>query len=259
MRKKYHLQSALLPVCGGFCEKTWSFLEMLSTFIAEPEQEQGSRKEPETEREDPKPRADDPSLALVEFRIQQLQNRLLILQNAQEVKKKAADGAETAEEESPATCDLGDEGCDEGCELEEVQQELEELQVTKTKLEKRGKSSRSTGHQGSYEAKTPHRGIYTLPDPHLQHFKPMPTADQIIPVEHLGKMPMFTRCPSCGALICTEIQRKTSETMWLLCCVLSMVGCVAGCCLMPFFMEGLKKVCHYCPNCQAKIHIHRPL
>lgn len=34
--------------------------------------------------------------------------------------------------------------------------------------------------------------------------------------------------------------------------------CVAGCCLIPFFMDNVKDVHHQCPRCQAHIHTYRP-
>lgn len=34
--------------------------------------------------------------------------------------------------------------------------------------------------------------------------------------------------------------------------------CVAGCCLIPFFIDHLKSVQHQCPQCQAHIHTYRP-
>ncbi|TKS90071.1 Lipopolysaccharide-induced tumor necrosis factor-alpha factor -like protein [Collichthys lucidus] len=34
------------------------------------------------------------------------------------------------------------------------------------------------------------------------------------------------------------------------------IQCVAGCCLIPFFMDKLKDVRHQCPQCKAHIHTH---
>ena len=40
--------------------------------------------------------------------------------------------------------------------------------------------------------------------------------------------------------------------------VICLVGCIFGCCLIPFCMDDLKKVIHKCPNCNNILGIHDP-
>ncbi|XP_026207184.1 uncharacterized protein LOC113156321 isoform X2 [Anabas testudineus] len=236
----------------------------------EPEQEQQDESQPDTELESqqepaetPEPRSDPRPLGLIEFRIQQLHNRLLILQKMQDLRKKA--------EENSSETAVTSEDSDEGCELEEIQKELEELRVKKEELERQGESFSVTANGDQqkalstlYKSETPQGGIYMLPPASLeQRVKTTSAAEtaggQIIPVEKLGKESVVTRCPSCEQIISTEIQPKVSEAMWLLCCLFSMMGCVAGCCLIPFFMDSMKKVDHQCPFCQTNIYTYQPL
>lgn len=125
------------------------------------------------------------------------------------------------------------------------------------------KSDQQNALSTLYKIEKTHGGIYTLPPPQLNHdvtvgVKTRFSADQIIPgglcqithtlyarhafkyiqillgqwncslshgkVESLGKKSMVTRCPSCEEIVCTEIRSARSEAMWLLCCLLSMVG-----------------------------------
>ncbi|RMZ93721.1 lipopolysaccharide-induced tumor necrosis factor-alpha factor -like protein [Brachionus plicatilis] len=36
---------------------------------------------------------------------------------------------------------------------------------------------------------------------------------------------------------------------WLLSGGIALLGCIFGCCLIPFFIDACKDVEHYCPNC----------
>ncbi|XP_069547403.1 lipopolysaccharide-induced tumor necrosis factor-alpha factor homolog [Brachyistius frenatus] len=112
----------------------------------------------------------------------------------------------------------------------------------------------------------PRGGIYMLPPPQLaqvdvppeQSVKPAAAADRttdaVIPVDGLRRTAGLTRCPSCEEVIVTEVCSKVGETMWIVCCLCSMMGCVAGCCLVPFAAECLRDVHHRCPACRADVH-----
>ncbi|GAA6219931.1 lipopolysaccharide-induced tumor necrosis factor-alpha factor [Lates japonicus] len=232
---------------------------------SEPQQEQHDESEPEFNQEAPQQKKDATPLTLIKFRIQQLQNRRFLLLRMQHFKKRA--------ENDSVTC----EDSDDMCELEAIQKELEELLVKKEELENKGMSAnlRANGGQEDaqptfYKSETPLGGIYTLPPPQQtqedvtpeQSVKTTPAAetptDMITPVDSLGPMPVTTRCPHCQEVIVTETYRKVGESMFLLCCLCSMMGCVAGCCLFPFFIERLKSVHHDCPHCKAHIYTYQP-
>ncbi|XP_035001053.1 fibrous sheath CABYR-binding protein [Hippoglossus stenolepis] len=122
-----------------------------------------------------------------------------------------------------------------------------------------------------HKTEPPCEEIYTLPPPQLTQentieemsVETTPAEETpigpIVPVESLLSMQAFTRCPSCGEAVFTEIRSVVGETIWMLCCVCSMLGCVAGCCLIPFFMENVKDIHHRCPRCQAHIHTYQHL
>lgn len=206
-----------------------------------------------------------PSQATIEFRIKQLHNRRFFLLKMQHFRKREEDdGVRTTEE---MTC----EDDDKLCELEAIQKELEELLLKKeevNKQEKRFRLRANAGHQDKHFCKTetPRGGIYMLPVPHLTQeditVKTRTVAERptgpVIPVDSLGPNPEITRCPSCEEVVFTETRRTVGEATWMCCCLCALTGCVAGCCIIPFFMSRLKSVHHQCPQCRANIHTHRP-
>ncbi|XP_071319781.1 uncharacterized protein [Trachinotus anak] len=246
----------------------------LNTRVRSDPQQDESEHEPESNQGTPEPKS-PPPLELIKFRVQQLRNRRFVLLKMQHFKKKAGDGSSGHTEEM--TCE-DSEDSDEVCELEAIQKELEELLVKKEELEKKGKRCSLTatgGQQGAcppfYKTETPHGGIYLLPplQPAQEDATPeqgvrtVPAAETptgpVVPVDSLGGTPAITQCPSCKEVILTETHSTVGDTVWLLCCLCSMMGCVAGCCLIPFFMDQMKDIQHQCPRCQTHISTHQPL
>ncbi|KAG7226543.1 hypothetical protein INR49_003865, partial [Caranx melampygus] len=233
--------------------------ETLDTGVS-PEPQQGepheSRSEPGPEQRSPK--SGPPTLAHIKSRMQQLQNRRFLLLQMQHFKKKRGG------ESSGTREDKSFEDSDEGCELEVIQKELEELLVKKKELENQGGRYNNTAgsHQGavrpiSYKTETPTGGIYTLPPPqHTEEDAPPEqtvrsrpavetSAGEVVPVETLGVVSAITQCPFCREVVSTEIHSTVGGTMWLLCCLCSMMGCIAGCCLVPFFIDRMKNIHHH--------------
>ncbi|KAM7371079.1 hypothetical protein PAMP_010575 [Pampus punctatissimus] len=239
---------------------------------SQPQQEQKSNNQFESNQDTLEPKYGPPTLALIEVRIQQLNNRRFLLLKTQRFRKKEEDNSGRTTEEI-TDC----EDSNEQCELEAIQKELDRLLVTKEKLEKQGKTTRLTGNKSQqnsptfYKVKKPCGGIYMLPPPQLTQegatsglkIKSRPAAEiptgPIVPVDSLGPAPAITKCPSCDAVVLTETCRTVNTMVWMLCCITSMMGCVAGCCLIPFFMDRLKTVKHKCPQCQADIYTYKPL
>ncbi|XP_019901926.2 uncharacterized protein LOC105005760 [Esox lucius] len=78
--------------------------------------------------------------------------------------------------------------------------------------------------------------------------------EDIVDVEKLHKVPAIVQCPFCKQVVRTKTYRKIGGAAWIICFVSGMLGCVAGCCLLPFFLDNLKDVCHSCPECHNKIY-----
>ncbi|KAK9530665.1 hypothetical protein VZT92_012153 [Zoarces viviparus] len=169
------------------------------------------------------------------------------------------------------------EDSDQLCELETIQKELDELLIKKQELEKQGNRSElgtNKGEQGTnptfYKTEAPRGGIYMLPRPEsaqkdftLQHsVKVSPVADtpagSVIPVDYLDQTPALTKCPSCEEVVFTETRSRVGHASWTICFFCTLIGCVGGCCLIPFCMSNLRDVHHQCPECRATIHNHQP-
>lgn len=80
-----------------------------------------------------------------------------------------------------------------------------------------------------------------------------PTAPQAVLVQHFRDTPMRMNCPSCKADIITSTNYEVGTLTWVIAGVIFLVGCVGGCCLIPFCMDGCKDVIHTCPNCRQII------
>ncbi|XP_078096175.1 lipopolysaccharide-induced tumor necrosis factor-alpha factor homolog [Mustelus asterias] len=73
------------------------------------------------------------------------------------------------------------------------------------------------------------------------------------PSQHFGFLPIQTTCPGCNQLVLTRVSHSPGALTWLSCGGLFLVGCVLGCCLIPFCVDGLQDVDHNCPNCGRHI------
>ncbi|XP_060884236.1 uncharacterized protein LOC132955402 [Labrus mixtus] len=217
------------------------------------------------------PKIAPPTLALIEPRIQQLQNRRFLLLKLQNLRVKKNDNSDGPTEE------LTSEDSDKLCELEAIQRELEVLQVQMEELRKQDKSSKSSNGTSwttiplsqqetsptIHYTRKPLGGVYMLPPLQRTQEDITPATERptgpVVPVDSLGQMAAVTQCPSCHEVVFTETHEKVGEAVWTLSCFCIMFGCIAGCCLIPFFMNRLRNVPHKCPNCQAHIHTYRPI
>ena len=66
-------------------------------------------------------------------------------------------------------------------------------------------------------------------------------------------IPVLVICPSCETRVLTRVDEKPRILAWVASIALICVGCVGGCCLIPFFMKDLKEFKHLCPKCGAVI------
>ncbi|KAG8432923.1 hypothetical protein GDO86_017259 [Hymenochirus boettgeri] len=63
--------------------------------------------------------------------------------------------------------------------------------------------------------------------------------------------PVQMCCRFCNSMITTRLEYSSGALAWLSCGGLCLFGCCAGCCLIPFCIDSLKDVDHYCTNCHA--------
>ncbi|NP_001187935.1 lipopolysaccharide-induced tumor necrosis factor-alpha factor homolog [Ictalurus punctatus] len=68
-----------------------------------------------------------------------------------------------------------------------------------------------------------------------------------------GDVPAQTCCPVCSQIVVTRLEHNSGTMAWLVCAGLCIIGCMYGCCLIPFCVDGLKDVTHFCPNCNNAI------
>uniref|UniRef100_A0A8D0BDB5 Lipopolysaccharide induced TNF factor n=1 Tax=Salvator merianae TaxID=96440 RepID=A0A8D0BDB5_SALMN len=71
--------------------------------------------------------------------------------------------------------------------------------------------------------------------------------------------PVQMCCPSCSKMIMTRLSYSAGMLSWLACGSLCLLGCWAGCCLIPFCVDALMDVDHYCPNCNVLLGVYKRL
>lgn len=71
--------------------------------------------------------------------------------------------------------------------------------------------------------------------------------------------PILVRCPFCKATVTSETRPVSGSLTWLCCIALSAVGCIYGCCLLPFCSRRLRDVEHHCPKCKNLIALYKRL
>ncbi|MBZ3885834.1 Lipopolysaccharide-induced tumor necrosis factor-alpha factor-like protein [Sciurus carolinensis] len=119
----------------------------------------------------------------------------------------------------------------------------------------------------------PTTGLVTGPDGKGMHPPsyytqpvPVPNANAIAvqtvyvqqPVSFFDR-PIQMCCPSCNKMIVTQLSYNAGALTWLCCGSLCLLGCVAGCCFIPFCVDALQDVDHYCPNCKALLGTYKRL
>ncbi|KAM9305104.1 lipopolysaccharide-induced tumor necrosis factor-alpha factor [Gastrophryne carolinensis] len=71
--------------------------------------------------------------------------------------------------------------------------------------------------------------------------------------------PLQMCCPYCTRMTTTRLVYSSGALAWLSCGGLCLLGCGFGCCLIPFCIDSLKDVDHYCSNCQALLGTYKRL
>ncbi|XP_073503824.1 lipopolysaccharide-induced tumor necrosis factor-alpha factor [Phyllobates terribilis] len=106
----------------------------------------------------------------------------------------------------------------------------------------------------------PHPGMEAKPmtpsPPYMAQPLPVqtPVAVQTVYVQQpvvFHDRPVQICCPRCRSLTTTRLVHTSGALAWLSCGGLCLLGCGFGCCLIPFCIDSLKDVDHYCSSCQA--------
>ncbi|XP_055963414.1 lITAF domain-containing protein [Sorex fumeus] len=96
------------------------------------------------------------------------------------------------------------------------------------------------------------------PDSQLEASRKAQGAFRVLPTV-ASSLPFNTTCPYCGNFVLTTTSATPGLLNWLLCTTLFLLGCVLGCCLLPFCIEELMDVRHRCPVCRKQIYRYRRL
>ncbi|KAL0983954.1 hypothetical protein UPYG_G00135150 [Umbra pygmaea] len=208
----------------------------------------------------PEPIDASSQLAFITSRRQHLHNRRLMLLKIKNFKdqNRALSSTVSFQEESDPS------------ELEYIEQELFDLVEREEQLLQIANVSGAEvkhNHPSDGQNWSIYQGVCILPPSSLQgsvtspcvslgfdKFSSESNPDVIKNVEKLQKVPGIIQCPSCKKVVTTVTYRKIGEAAWTICFVSFMLGCVAGCCLIPFLSNKLKDVCHRCPECHKTIY-----
>ena len=60
-------------------------------------------------------------------------------------------------------------------------------------------------------------------------------------------------CPFCQEMQTTDIDKQNGGCTWISCIGMALCGCVLGCCLIPFCVDGFKDTEHKCSQCKRII------
>ncbi|XP_017161750.1 lipopolysaccharide-induced tumor necrosis factor-alpha factor homolog isoform X2 [Poecilia reticulata] len=175
----------------------------------------------------------------ISLKEQQLEHRKKILMVSQELRNRAkfeeADSAATQQK------------------INSIDNELKELRIKKAELQK---NYDNIVHAKDVKIKNDIKRESNQQLDKVFFVEPPPSSPApvvILDVENLPTHPTKTQCPECMEFVTTETFSSVSSVTWLVCIMSAMIGCAAGCCLLPFCMDRFKTTTHRCPKCRSKI------
>ncbi|XP_078119909.1 lipopolysaccharide-induced tumor necrosis factor-alpha factor [Sander vitreus] len=85
------------------------------------------------------------------------------------------------------------------------------------------------------------------------------TQPQPVPIliTHLGDIPGLVCCPHCHHVVTSKVTYVPGRIAWWMCLLITLMGFICGCCLIPFGMRSLQDAHHSCPQCGKHLHIYR--
>ncbi|XP_069571647.1 lipopolysaccharide-induced tumor necrosis factor-alpha factor-like [Brachyistius frenatus] len=176
---------------------------------------------------------------------QQLQERKKILSIFEELRNRA----EFGQTDEVASNKYEIQNIDD--KLKELSEKKHELQKSYDKLLKAKDMRNGKGVTFNYSQK-----IEPIAGSNIFYVEAPPTIAApavILDLEDLPPCPCRTQCPECRQFIMTETFTSVSSLTWLVCFLTALIGCVAGCCLIPFCIENFKSITHRCPKCRTSI------
>lgn len=72
----------------------------------------------------------------------------------------------------------------------------------------------------------------------------------------MGKQPQIITCWFCQRVVETRIEYRPGPFAWCSCSLLCCLGCICGCCLIPFFWKPCQDVYHFCSYCSSPLGIY---
>ncbi|XP_077069623.1 uncharacterized protein LOC143722218 [Siphateles boraxobius] len=128
-------------------------------------------------------------------------------------------------------------------EVQQIDEDLKVLSERKIQLEK-------VQEEGSHLIETTRSSSVVFVDSP----PPFPAPQVILDVKQLPRHSSKTQCPFCRQFVTTEVMTKAGSVTYLVCFISMVFCCVAGCCLIPFFVDSCKDVIHKCPKCRSNIN-----
>ncbi|XP_064842256.1 uncharacterized protein LOC135554117 isoform X1 [Oncorhynchus masou masou] len=147
------------------------------------------------------------------------------------------------------------DGSKEQTEIQYLDKELQELSEKKRELQERQDNILHSKDQIK-ECIISQGGVSVLPDLSVVFVEAppsIPAPEVILDIQKLPPCSAQTQCPQCREFITTEIVTSIGNVACLVCVTMSVLGCVAGCCLIPFCIDNFKDVTHRCPKCRSPI------
>lgn len=86
-----------------------------------------------------------------------------------------------------------------------------------------------------------------------------PQTTVIVTQRSFGPIPIMTKCSFCGNQITTSTDSTSGLLTYTACCVIAVIGCFYGCCLIPFCCDPCKDVEHRCPQCNHQLGTYERL
>lgn len=68
---------------------------------------------------------------------------------------------------------------------------------------------------------------------------------------------LYTFCGSCKNHVMTMVTYRVGKMTIVFAAALCLLGCLGGCCLVPFLWKRFQDVEHVCPNCQLRLGKYR--
>ncbi|XP_063738814.1 lipopolysaccharide-induced tumor necrosis factor-alpha factor homolog [Eleginops maclovinus] len=73
---------------------------------------------------------------------------------------------------------------------------------------------------------------------------------------HLGDVPGVVSCPHCHHVVTTKVSYLPGRFAWCMCFLLTFLGFICGCCLIPLTLKSMQDAHHSCPQCGKDLYTY---